>query len=131
MNPVITLDTNAYTHMMAGDKIAIERIENASTIFIPIIVLAELFYGFKLGSQTERNMRILERFLKKKEVSVSQTTIQTAQLFAEIKKNLKLKGNPIPINDIWIAALSIEKGSTLFTYDSHFDVIQGLSLVRG
>jgi tRNA(fMet)-specific endonuclease VapC len=37
-------------------------------------------------------------------------------------------GTPIPINDIWIAAHSLETGSILVTYDDRFALIPGLRL---
>ena len=33
---------------------------------------------------------------------------------------------PIPTNDLWVAATALEHGYGLFTYDSHFQFINGL-----
>jgi tRNA(fMet)-specific endonuclease VapC len=45
-----------------------------------------------------------------------------------IKQALKAKGTPIPINDVWLAAQSMETGALLATYDRHFDNIDGLRI---
>ena len=37
-----------------------------------------------------------------------------------LKKFLRLQGAPLPENDIWIAASSMEHGPMLLTRDSHF-----------
>jgi tRNA(fMet)-specific endonuclease VapC len=46
----------------------------------------------------------------------------------EIKAQLQIKGTPIPVNDIWIAAQVIEADAQLVTFDKHFDAISDLSL---
>jgi tRNA(fMet)-specific endonuclease VapC len=43
---------------------------------------------------------------------------------------LKSAGKPIPENDIWIAALSMQHNIPLVTSDSHFKYIKGLNLLN-
>jgi predicted nucleic acid-binding protein len=52
----------------------------------------------------------------------------TAEFYAQVYWNLKRKGNPIPTNDMWIAASTLQHGVALFTLDTHFNVIDGLML---
>ena len=73
---------------------------------------------------------MLNKFLNKPTVQLLLGTEETAEIFAEIKRSLIKKGNPIPINDIWMAAHSIETGSILVTFDEHFKKIPGLRLWR-
>jgi len=51
---------------------------------------------------------------------------QTALFYAEIFTTLRLHGTPIPVNDIWIAACTLEAGAVLITKDVHFRQIAGL-----
>jgi len=51
----------------------------------------------------------------------------TADRYSRIAKQLKLKGTPIPTNDIWIAAQTMEHGAELITSDRHFEKIDGLA----
>lgn len=51
-------------------------------------------------------------------------------LKSEIYWNLKKKGKPIPSNDIWVAASAMKHGLSLFTFDEHFNNINGLILYR-
>lgn|GEM_PF-717222 len=53
---------------------------------------------------------------------------ETAEVFGHVKSDLKEAGNPIPINDVWIAAHAIETGAIVITYDSHFRKAAGLRL---
>jgi predicted nucleic acid-binding protein len=81
--------------------------------------LAELRVGFRGGVRQARNLDELERFFLSPRVEVSPMTEQTAILYAEIFGTLKRKGTPIPINDIWIAAVTLDQGSIPFSRDEH------------
>jgi tRNA(fMet)-specific endonuclease VapC len=52
--------------------------------------------------------------------------MKTAEVFSDIKNDLQLQGKPLPINDIWIAAHTIESQSVLITFDKHFNSIKNL-----
>jgi predicted nucleic acid-binding protein len=43
-----------------------------------------------------------------------------------IRIELKQKGTPIPLNDVWIASHCIETGSVLISFDKHFKNVPGL-----
>lgn len=48
---------------------------------------------------------------------------------SDIRLKLKQKGNPIPENDIWIAAICIANGLPLLTADRHFQNIDNLEVI--
>ena len=56
-------------------------------------------------------------------------TDSTAMRYGEIINALRAKGNPIPTNDIWIAAQAMEHNCELITYDQHYVHVDGLKLV--
>ncbi len=124
----ILIDTNAYSSYLLGDEKVLNALSNANIVYMSIIVLAELLTGFKGGSQEISNNEMLQKFLKKPTVQILDATIETSEIFAEIKFSLKKSGNPLPINDIWIASHSVETGSVLITYDEHFTKIPGLRM---
>jgi tRNA(fMet)-specific endonuclease VapC len=124
----ILLDTNSYSRFLGGDEQVLNIISKADIVYMSVIVLGELHSGFKGGSKEAWNKELLQKFLHKPTVSILDATIETSEIFAEIKNTLKTSGNSIPINDIWIAAHSIETGSVLITFDLHFKKIQGLRL---
>ena len=130
MNKLI-LDTNAYTRLLGGKEEVLDVISVAETIFMSIFVLGELHAGFKGGKREKENRDTLERFLFKPTVKILNATAETAEVFGMIKFNLKKAGNPLPINDVWIAAHCIETGSALITYDEHFKKVAGLRLWNG
>ena len=122
----ILLDTNAISSLFRGDKKVLEEIIEADRVYISIFVLGELFSGFKGGNKENENYLLIKDFISKSTVKTINGTMETAEIFSEIKNKLKVNGTPLPINDIWIAAHSIETGSVLITYDKHFDEISGL-----
>lgn len=124
----VLLDTNAYSNLLAGDEKVLKEIEDSDIIYFSVIVIGELLSGFKGGSKEKQNKNILTRFFEKTSVEIINATIETSEFFAHIKHQLKMKGSPIPINDVWIAAHVFETGSTLITYDSHFSKVPGIKL---
>ncbi len=50
--------------------------------------------------------------------------------YAAIKDYLRREGTPIPTNDLWIAASTLQHGLILATRDEHFDAIEGLATVE-
>ena len=59
-------------------------------------------------------------------VSVHSLGEGTAIFYVEIYMSLRAEGKPIPTNDLWIAAATLETGSILLSGDAHFDAVRGL-----
>lgn len=125
----ILIDTNAYVEFKRGNAIAIETIKKVKNIIFCPIVIGELLAGFKIGSQEERNRKELNAFMESKRVmSVSMNNL-TSDEYAKLLKELRDKGNPIPTNDIWIAAVAKQFELTIFSFDKHFHKIDKLEVV--
>ena len=77
---------------------------------VSVVVLGELFSGFKGGSKETRNRKELEQFLDSPRVHVIQLDEETAEIYATVYWNLKKKGNPVPTNDLWVAASAMRYG---------------------
>ncbi len=122
----IAIDTNIYTSFKVNDQSVVEAFRNCDLIGVDIAVIAELFFGFSLGTREKRNRQELEAFLNSPRVEVLLHDIETAEYYALIVKRLKAKGRPIPTNDIWIAANAMKHGLTLYSFDDHFEEIEGL-----
>lgn len=122
----IVIDTNAYTRLLAGEEDVLDVIGTAEIVYMSIFVLGELYAGFAGGTKERDNKDALNSFLLKPTVKILNATSETAKVFGMVKQELKKAGAPLPINDVWIAAHALETGSTLITYDSHFNKIAGL-----
>jgi tRNA(fMet)-specific endonuclease VapC len=121
----VLLDTNAYSALMRGLPSVVDKVRNAEKVLLSTIVIGELLYGFRYGGRFEKNLEILQRFLENPYVELLPATYITADRFSLLAAALRRKGKPIPTNDIWIAAHTLEAGADLLSYDDHFSHIDG------
>ncbi|MGA3032960.1 MAG: PIN domain-containing protein [Terracidiphilus sp.] len=54
---------------------------------------------------------------------------QTTHHYANVYRQLRKQGTPIPTNDMWIAALVLEHSLVLCARDAHFDALAQLARV--
>ncbi|MFZ4537482.1 type II toxin-antitoxin system VapC family toxin [Propionivibrio sp.] len=122
----IALDTNAYSAFKRGDEAIVTVLQYAPRIIVSTTVLGELLGGFAVGQRESANRSELTKFLNVPRVKVVPGTAATADLYALVYAALRRKGQPIPTNDLWIAASCLEHGAALLTLDGHFKNIDGL-----
>jgi tRNA(fMet)-specific endonuclease VapC len=89
----------------------------------------ELRARFAVGSQGPRNEAILRRFLLKPGVDVLYGDEQTTHHYANVYRQLRTQGTPIPTNDMRIAALALQDSLGLCDRDAHFDALPQLTRV--
>lgn len=122
----IMLDTCAYVGFKLNSAETVKMIVGAELILFSPIVLGELMFGFRNGTRFKENMADLDCFLEHDAVELVQIGKITSDRYSRIAAQLKQQGNPIPTNDIWIAAQTMEHGAELITSDQHFKKINGL-----
>ena len=122
----LALDTNRYTDAWSGDAAVTKHIEDADEVFLPFVVIAELRQGFLKGSRQVENERRLRDFLGFRNVRMLFADEATTVHYATLYHQLRLQGTPIPAHDVWIAALTLQHGLTLYARDKHFDHIPQL-----
>jgi tRNA(fMet)-specific endonuclease VapC len=125
----ILIDTNIYSHALRGDGDVVEVLRKVEEIGFSVISIGELLSGFKGGDREQKNRAEFEKFLDSPRVVVYPVDEDTSEYYAEIITNLRKIGNPVPTNDIWIAAVAFQNGLKLFTKDVHFKDIAGLFLI--
>lgn len=116
----VSLDTNAYSDLKRGSR-WVEEVATATEVQMCATVLGEIRFGFAHAKRQARNLAELEDFLRDPIVTQAQTSDRTAVHYADLKRYLRIKGTPIPENDVWIAASCVERGSVLLTSDRHFE----------
>jgi len=123
----LVLDTNIYCDYAEGVPEIVDVLaEFGDEIYLPVIVLAELSFGFMRGSRQEENERKLQHIIESLKIGVININRDVGRKYALIYDQLVRKGRKIPINDVWIAACCMDIGGTLVSRDSHFDVIDAL-----
>lgn len=124
----IIIDTNFYTAFKKNDAEAVALLKHAEYIGINAVILGELLAGFRCGSREKQNRLELDQFLDSARVATIAIDDETAEFYAQVFSELRLKGRPIPSNDLWLAASALQHGLALATYDDHFSAISGLLL---
>ncbi|MCU0598383.1 MAG: type II toxin-antitoxin system VapC family toxin [Desulfobacterales bacterium] len=122
----LLLDTSAYVGFKLGHAQIVDYLTKADVILISPIVTGELLFGFRNGLRFDQNMMEFNQFISHEAVEAIQLTDVTADRYSRIAALLKKQGTPIPTNDIWIAAQTMETGAELVTMDQHFEKISGL-----
>lgn len=122
----VVLDTSAYSRFRAGHAEVAAWLSRATTIAIPTTVLGELEAGFALGARAAENRVALAELLDEPFVRVLDVTREVALRYGALFVALRKKGTPIGTNDIWIAAVAIESGGHLLTFDEDYAKVSGL-----
>jgi len=122
----IMLDTSAYVGFKRNIAEVVEIIVKSEIILFSPVVLGELMFGFRSGNKFKKNMYDISEFLNHDVVELVDMGKITPDRYSRIATQLKQQGTPIPTNDIWIAAQSMEHGAELISSDQHFEKISGL-----
>ncbi|YAF96958.1 MAG: type II toxin-antitoxin system VapC family toxin [Nodularia sp. CChRGM 3473] len=121
------LDTNIIIALFANEAIIKNNLAQANEVFIPSIAIGELCYGARKSGRTQANLARVDELVANSAVLVCDA--ETAQIYGDVKNQLRLKGRPLPENDIWIAALTLQHNLILVTRDAHFQEIETIQTV--
>lgn len=115
----LALDANALISLFDGDDEVRDAMAMAEKIYIPAIALGEILLGFNETKRGRAARKALDALMELPCVEVLPVGCETASCFATIFRYLKEQGQPIPQDDLWIAANVLETGAVLFTRDEH------------
>ena len=120
------LDTNIIVALFANDFAVLTAANQAKEVFIPSIAIGELYYGAYKSQKQHINITRINTFVET--TMILECDADTAHWYGKLKRELQLKGRPIPENDIWIASLAFQYQLTLVTRDKHFQEISHLNI---
>jgi tRNA(fMet)-specific endonuclease VapC len=121
------LDTNIIIALFANEEEVQDKLAQAEEVFVPSVVLGELYFGAHKSAKMVKNLARIDEFASNTAVLGCDT--ETARTYGEVKNTLRLKGHPIPENDIWVTAVALQYGLTVVTRDTHFDGIKNLKSI--
>ena len=78
----------------------LDALAKAEAVWMSVIVLGELYAGFRGGTKMLENQQQLDLFLAKPTVKTLDAGKESAEIFGEVKDQLKKSGTPLPINDV-------------------------------
>ncbi len=126
----LVLDTNIYSDYAEGLHEVVEILAtHGKNIFIPSVVLGELYYGFLKGRKHEYNEKKLQELVDRLQIEIIDVSRDVARKYSLIYGSLQKNGRKIPINDVWIAACCMEVGGTLLTRDKHFKYVDQIDSI--
>jgi len=124
----VILDTNALSAVVDGDPDIRPLVERAESVAIPVIALGE----FRFGIAQSRRAATYESWIREnlRLYGFLPVDEDTAASYAEIRLEQKQQGVPLPVNDLWIAALCRQHRLPILSRDRHFDAVKGLRRLR-
>lgn len=121
------LDTNAVSAVADGNPAVREAISKESGPYLPVIVVGEYRFGVMLSRRSSQRLAWLAQAVE--QWSVLDVTQETAVHYSNIRLLLKQEARPIPVNDMWIAALARQHSMPILTNDGHFNGIPGVDVI--
>jgi len=118
------LDSSVLIRSLRGDA-AIRALIGAATVYVPSVALGEIYYGaYGSATRASADLHEVDALAATLAVLVADTT--TAMVYGRIKREQRAKGQMLPGNDFWIAAIAIQYDLVLAARDAHFAWIGGL-----
>lgn len=127
MNGRYLLDTNVIIAFLAREAGIENNLATADEVFLPVTAIGELHYGARRSGKPGENLARIDELVLSSVVLACDS--ETARQYGEIKNGLRMKGRPLPENDIGIAAIARQHGLTLVTRDMHFRQVDDLNTV--
>ncbi|MBV8214595.1 MAG: type II toxin-antitoxin system VapC family toxin [Verrucomicrobia bacterium] len=110
------LDTDVCVAFLRGSSISVQDQLSRyprSTIRLPAIVVAELFYGLQKSVGPRRHATALRQFIGS--FQIAEFTQNAAAHYGRIRAMLESKGQPIGANDYLVAAIVMAEKGVLVT----------------
>ena len=119
------VDTNFIVALNNGEATA-QQLAAQYVMYVPSIVIGELYFGAYKSTRVASNIANIDQWAKSD--TILNCDVETAKIYGQIKNQLKIKGKPIPENDIWIAAIAVQYNLMLVTRDQQFKHVDQLQL---
>jgi tRNA(fMet)-specific endonuclease VapC len=120
----VILDTTGLSALADGEPALAPILGKAAQVAIPVIVLGECWYGISQSRYRKQYERWLSEYLPG--FRILNIDEQTTLSYSAVRTELKKAGTPIPVNDVWIAALCRQHLLSLVSRDRHFDFVKGV-----
>ena len=99
------------------------------SIAFTTITAFELFLGAEISKKCDQNMKAIKSLVQ--QFPVLPLSIKSAYIAATIYSDLQKKGQMIELNDIYIAAVTLEHGAELATDNiNHYQRVSQLKIIN-
>ncbi len=118
------LDTNAISALAENNPALVTLLDDGNAHYLAVPTLGEYRFGLLRSRYRKQIGEWLDQL--ETEFPVLAVDSDTARFYAQIRERLRLLGKPIPVNDLWIAALALQHQQPLLSRDTHFDSVEGI-----
>lgn len=125
---MLNLDTDIAVEFLRRNQAVVRKLASFRYHTLTGTALGELMVGAKKSSAPTISLASISRLVET--VGLVFPDSNTSSVYADIRVALERKGTPIPQNDIWIAAISLQYRIPIASNDAHFGHVDGLELVR-
>ncbi len=122
------IDTNVIIGFMKNEPIIVNFIAKTEIINISTISVGEMYFGAFKSNNYKKNFNIYTNFFDLCNILIINEN--TAKSYAALKNELRIIGQPIPENDLWIAANALEHHLTIVTRDKHLLSIPSIQSIN-
>jgi tRNA(fMet)-specific endonuclease VapC len=126
------LDTNTISYVVDKRTAALSRFHRMrpeDNLYACAITEGELLFGVVNAPVAKQDELLVETMeLLTDLAGIVQVGRAAAAAYSDIRYHLKATGQPLPDNDVWIAAVAMANGYTLVSHDAAFSRIPGLKL---
>jgi tRNA(fMet)-specific endonuclease VapC len=119
------LDTMIVAAYLNREQAIRDKLRDIS-VYVASISIGELFFGAYHSAQVANNVKQIRDFAAL--CTILTCDLSVADRYGQVKHSLRVKGRPIPENDVWIAAVALQYELTLVTRDAHFDRLDFLTV---
>ena len=126
------LDTSIARPVFEQDERVVRRLAGLDLndrVYTSVVTEGELLFGVARlsGRRRERVSTHVTEFLGRL-TDVIPISRGVARVYSVVRRELEVLGRPIPVNDLWIAAVALNSDLTLVARDKNFDQVRGLRL---
>ena len=131
---LLSLDTSFLIDFLAGDPSAVDKMKqiesDGNMLAVSSVVMYELLVlsaGDRKPNKTQKAINVVESLLSRIGI-VWSLEPDTARLAAEIQRTQMIKGRPVSVRDLFIAASALTNGCNVVITRNlrDFEVIDGL-----
>ena len=123
------LDTNALSAWAEGLSEIEPFLKSADRLVVPVIALGEYYFGIRQSNRRSHYEDWFRQFLPL--IEIATVTQKTADIYADIRLELKQKSQSISSNGTWSAALAFQHKLPvlILSNDADFDAVANIRRV--
>ena len=124
----VLVDTSIVVDYFRQDLTLHEKIDQVEDVYVPLVVLGELFYGAHKSTQKDKALAQVLEFSRGCIVLFPDET--TAESLWSDQGGTGSRRKNDPENDVWIAAVARHHDLPVATRDRHFSFVAGLKILE-